>query len=52
MAEDLPIFRRQFKRYKQRKPPPDLSDVIDFEQEISWKGRVPLFVSFITVSVR
>ncbi|XP_028396345.1 nucleic acid dioxygenase ALKBH1-like isoform X2 [Dendronephthya gigantea] len=39
MAEQLPRFRREFKRYKQRKPPPDFSDVIDFEVEESWKGR-------------
>lgn len=40
MAENLPKFRREFKRYKQRKPLPDLSDVIDFELEETWKGRV------------
>jgi hypothetical protein len=43
MAESLPKFRREFKRYKQRKPPPDFSDVIDFEQKESWKARVPFF---------
>lgn len=25
-------FRDQFKRYKRRRPPPDLSDVIDFDR--------------------
>lgn len=25
-------FKREFKRYKQRQPPPDLSEVIDFAQ--------------------
>jgi hypothetical protein len=44
MAESLPKFRREFKRYKQRKPPPDFSDVIDFEQQESWKARVPFFL--------
>ena len=44
MAENLPQFRREFKRYKQRKPPPDFSDVIDFERELTWRGRVPFFV--------
>jgi hypothetical protein len=49
MAENLPKFRREFKHYKQRKPPPHLSDVIDFEQEETWKGRVPLFVLLVAV---
>ena len=44
MAENLPKFRREFKRYKQRKPPPDFSDVINFQQEETWRGQVPLFV--------
>ena len=48
MAENLPKFRREFKRYKQRKPPPDLSDVIDFEDQESWKGRVMLYVQLVT----
>ena len=27
-------FKKEFKRYKQRQPPPDLSEVIDFTQPV------------------
>ena len=33
-------FRQEFKRYKQKKPPPDLSEVIDFKNQNSWRGKV------------
>ena len=28
----MDAFKREFKRYKQRQPPPDLSEVIDFAE--------------------
>ncbi|XP_046847903.1 nucleic acid dioxygenase ALKBH1-like [Xenia sp. Carnegie-2017] len=40
MADDFPKFRLEFKRYKRRNPPPDFSDVIDFDRKDSWRGRV------------
>ena len=33
-------FKQEFKRYKQRKPPPDLSEVIDFEEPEKWQGKI------------
>ena len=32
--------REEYKRYKKRRPPPDLSDVIDFENSQTFRGRV------------
>jgi hypothetical protein len=30
----LTMFKHDFKRYKRRLPPPDLSEVIDFSQDL------------------
>ena len=35
--------REEYKRYKKRSPPPDLSDVIDFENPSTFAGRVREF---------
>ena len=32
--------REEYKRYKKRNPPPDFSDVIDFEKPATYGGRV------------
>jgi len=29
------MFKHDFKLYKRRRPPPDLSEVIDFSQDLS-----------------
>lgn len=36
----MDAFKKEFKRYKQRKPSPDLSDVIDFENPEKWSEKV------------
>ncbi|XP_064600818.1 nucleic acid dioxygenase ALKBH1-like [Liolophura sinensis] len=36
-------FRDQFKRYKRRRPPPDLSDVIDFDRANDFESQVEDF---------
>lgn len=45
MEDDFPKFRLEFKRYKRRNPPPDFSDVIDFDRKDSWRGRVEFRIS-------
>ena len=36
----LNAVREEYKRYKKRSPPPDFSDVIDFENPSTFSGRV------------
>ena len=36
-GEEDDLFRQQFKFYKRRRPPPDYSDVIDFERSLDSK---------------
>jgi hypothetical protein len=36
----MDAFKKEFKHYKQRKPPPDLSQVIDFQTPEKWKEKV------------
>ena len=39
----LNAVREEYKRYKKRSPPPDFSDVIDFENPATFRGRVRKF---------
>lgn len=41
----MDAFKREFKRYKQRKPLPDLAEVIDFEDPEKWQGKVHILES-------
>lgn len=43
-------FKREFKRYKQRQPPPDLSEVIDFAETEALPFKKWVFLSMIPVS--
>ena len=37
---DVDLVREEYKRYKRKKPPPDFSNVIDFEDFNSFRERV------------
>ena len=37
------FVREEFKRYKRKKPPPDFSEVIDFQDPSRFRGRVEKF---------
>ena len=37
------FVREEYKRYKRKKPPPDFSEVIDFQDPTSFRGRVEKF---------
>lgn len=40
----MDVFKKEFKHYKQRKPPPDLSKVIDFEKPEKYAEMVRFYV--------
>lgn len=45
----MDVFKKEFKYYKQRKPPPDLSQVIDFETPEKFEEMVRLYmISFLS----
>ena len=37
------LVRQEYKRYKRKKPPPDFSEVVDFDNSDSFRGRVEKF---------
>ena len=47
----MEAFKREFKRYKQRKPPPDLSEVLDFQDSRRWLNEVNKLVR-LTLTAR
>jgi len=46
----MDCFKREFKRYKQRQPPPDLSEVIDFAEPEAQAFKKWVFSSRIQIS--
>ena len=48
-ADNVDVFKASFKFYKKRKPPPDLSDVIDFSQPDY--SKVKLFCVYLHIKL-
>jgi len=53
LVNDEDSFRKMFKYYKQKQPPPDLSGVINFRDELSFEKHVSslccIFWWFVTI---